>query len=104
MSYSVSQRSREIGIRSALGAGPRDVARFVLAIAMRPVTLGVCAGVAGGLAATRLLRSELFETQPADPAIFALACLILLVTAILAASFPAWRATRIDPAEVLRAE
>ena len=104
VSYSVSHRTREIGIRGALGASPRDVARFVLAIAMRPVSLGACIGIAGALAATRLLQSQLFETAPTDPLVFSAVCLLLLVTALVAASIPAWRATRIDPAEVLRAE
>jgi putative ABC transport system permease protein len=104
VSYSVSQRTREIGICGALGATPGDMARFVLAIAMRPVILGACIGIAGGLATTRVLQSELFETQAADPAIFAIVFVVLLATAVAAASIPAWRATRIDPAEVLRAE
>jgi len=104
VSYSVSQRTREIGIRGALGATPGDMARFVLAIAMRPVVLGACLGIAGGLATTRVLQSELFETQAADPTIFAIVFVVLLATAVAAASIPAWRATRIDPAEVLRAE
>jgi predicted permease len=104
VSYSVSQRTREIGIRGALGATPRDMVRFVLAMAMRPVVLGACVGIAGGLAATRVLQSELFETQAADPAIFAIVFVLLIATSVAAASIPAWRATRIDPAEVLRAE
>jgi putative ABC transport system permease protein len=104
VSYSVSQRTREIGIRGALGATPRDMMRFVLAMAMRPVVVGACVGLAGGLATTRVLQSELFETQAADPAIFAIVFVLLIATAVAAASIPAWRATRIDPAEVLRAE
>jgi predicted permease len=104
VSYTVSQRTREIGIRGALGATPRDMLRFILAMAMRPVVLGACAGIAGGLAATRVLRSELFETQAADPAIFGIVFVVMIATAAAAASIPAWRATRIDPAEVLRAE
>jgi putative ABC transport system permease protein len=104
VSYSVSQRTREIGIRGALGATPRDTVRFVLAMAMRPVFLGACAGIACGLAATRVLQSELFETQAADPATFAIVFVLLIATAVAAAAFPAWRATRVDPAEVLRAE
>jgi ABC-type antimicrobial peptide transport system permease subunit len=80
------------------------VVRFVLAIAMRPAGLGACLGIAGGLAAARILQSELFETAPADPLVFTLAPLILITTAAAAAAIPAWRATRIDPAQVLRAE
>jgi predicted permease len=104
VSYNVTQRAKEIGIRSAMGASPRDVVRFVLAIAMRPAGLGACLGIAGGLAAARILQSELFETAPADPLVFTLAPLILITTAAAAAAIPAWRATRIDPAQVLRAE
>jgi ABC-type antimicrobial peptide transport system permease subunit len=104
VSYAVSRRTREIGIRGALGATPTDVVRFVFGIAMRPVALGACAGMAGALAATRMLESELFETAPADPLVFAAVVVLLISTAVAAASIPAWRATRIDPAEVLRTE
>ncbi len=104
VSYSVTQRAREIGIRSAMGATPDDIVRFTLAIAMRPVVVGACMGLAGAFAAARVLQSELFETAPADPLVFATVLLLLLATALAAAAIPAWRATRIDPAEVLRAE
>jgi predicted permease len=104
VSYSVSRRTREIGVRGALGATPADVVRFVIGIAMRPVALGACAGMAGALAATRVLKSELFETAPADPLVLAAVVVLLMLTALAAASTPAWRATQIDPAEVLRAE
>jgi ABC-type antimicrobial peptide transport system permease subunit len=104
VSYAVSRRAREIGIRGALGATPRDVVRFVIGIAMRPAALGACVGLAGALAATRVLESELFETAPADPLVIAAVVALLASTALAAASIPAWKATRIDPAEVLRAE
>jgi predicted permease len=103
VSYGVSRR-REIGIRGALGATPADVVRFVIGIAMRPVALGACVGMVGALAATRMLESELFETAPADPLVFALVVVLLVSTALASSSIPAWRATRIDPANVLRAE
>lgn len=103
-SYSVTQRSHEIGLRGALGANRWDVVRFVLGIALRPVMIGTVAGVAAGLGATRLLQTELFETSPGDPVVFATVVVILLITAVAAASIPAWRATRIDPAEMLRGE
>ena len=104
VSYAVTQRTREIGIREALGAAPGDVIRFVLAIAIRPVAVGACVGIAGALAATRVLQSELFETAPADPVVFTVVAAVLIATSVAAASLPAWRATRIDPAEVLRAD
>jgi len=104
VSYSVTQRSNEIGLRGALGASRRDIVGFVLGIALGPVAIGSVVGVAAGLGATRVLQSELFETAPADPVVFASVVVILLVTAAAAASIPAWRATRIDPAEMLRTE
>ena len=76
----------------------------MLGIALRPVIIGTIAGVAAGLGAMRVLQSELFETAPADPVVFASVVVILLMTAAAAASIPAWRATRIDPAEMLRGE
>ena len=104
VSYSVAQRSQEIGLRGALGASRPDIVRFVLGIALRPVIIGTIAGIAAGLGATRVLQSELFETAPADPVVFASVVVILLMTAAAATSIPAWRATRIDPAEMLRGE
>ena len=104
VSYAVSRRAREIGIRGALGATPAAVVRFVIGIAMRPVALGVCVGIVGALAGTRILESELFETTPGDPLVFAVVIALLISAALAAVSIPAWRATRIDPAEVLRAE
>ncbi len=104
VSYAVSRRAREIGIRGALGATPATVVRFVLGIALRPVLLGAAVGTAAALAGTRVLESELFETAAADPLVFAAVIAILISTALAAASIPAWRATRIDPADVLRAE
>ena len=104
VSYAVSRRTREIGIRGALGATPADVVRFVIGIAMRPVALGACIGLAGALAVTRMMEAELFETAPADPLVLTATVVLLILTALAAASIPAWRATRIDPADVLRAE
>jgi ABC-type antimicrobial peptide transport system permease subunit len=104
VSYNVTQRAKEIGIRTAIGAAPRDVVRFILAIALRPVAFGAGAGIAGEVAAAQVLRSELFDTAPADPAVFTVVLVILLAMALAAAAIPAWRATRIDPLEVLRAE
>lgn len=104
ISYMVTQRTREIGIRGALGASPGDIAQFVLGLAMRPVLIGGVIGVAGGLVAAQALRAELFETPPSDPAVITGVVAVLLVASILAALVPAWRAVRIDPAKTLRAE
>lgn len=104
VSYSVSRRAREIGIRGALGATPATVVRFVIGIAMRPVLLGALVGIGAAFAGTRALESELFETAAADPLVFGAVVAILMATALAATSVPAWRATRIDPANVLRAE
>src|SRR5262249_8502640 len=91
-SYSVSRRAREIGIRAALAAAPPAVVRFVLEIAMRPVALGAAIGIAGALAGTRILEAELFETKATDPFVFSGVVILLAMTALAAASVPAWRA------------
>jgi predicted permease len=104
VSYVVTQRAKEIGIRITIGAAPRDVLHYVLTIAMRPVAFGALAGITGELAVAQILRSELFETAPLDPLVFTAALVILLAFGLAAAAIPAWRAMRIDPLEVLRAE
>lgn len=104
VSFAVTQRTNEIGIRSALGATGRDIASFVLSIGLRPVLAGSLLGVAGAIAGTRALRSQLFETAPLDPAVFAVVVPLLLCAALAACLIPAHRATRIDPAITLRAE
>ncbi len=104
VSFAVTQRTNEIGIRSALGATTRDIASFVLSIGLRPVLAGSLAGVIGAVAATRALRSQLFETAPLDPAVFVVVLPLLLCSALAACLIPARRATRIDPAITLRAE
>lgn len=104
VSYAVTQRTHEIGIRSALGATAKDIAAFVVRIGLRPVLAGTLIGVAGAVAATRALRSQLFETPPLDPVVFAVVLPLLLSSALVAALLPARRATRIDPAITLRSE
>jgi putative ABC transport system permease protein len=104
LSYAVSQRRAEIGVRMALGAGRAEVARMVVGEGLQPVLLGIAAGVPAAIFACRLLRTLLFGVQTTDPATFALAPLILLAVAALACYLPALRAARIDPAITLRGE
>jgi putative ABC transport system permease protein len=99
---SVTRRTREIGIRMALGAQPGDVLGRVLAQGMWPVAFGGLAGVAGAVGVTRALRSMLFGVTPLDPVSFALAPLMLAAVALLACYLPARRALRVDPIAALR--
>jgi predicted permease len=102
MAYSVAQRTREIGLRVALGAGRRAVLRLVLGQGLRLVGLGVALGVAGGAAVSRLLSSMLFGLSPFDPLAYVSASLFLIVVALLACWIPARRATKVDPLIALR--
>ena len=104
MSYAVVQRSREIGIRVALGAHPRDVLKMVLRHAFLLTALGVAAGLAGALALSRVIASLLFQLSPTDPATLAGVGLALTAVALLASYLPARRATRVDPLVALRSE
>jgi putative ABC transport system permease protein len=104
MSYAVVQRSREIGIRVALGAHPRDVLRMVLGHAFALSVIGVAAGLAGALALSRAIGSLLFELSPTDPATLAAVALLLTAVALLASWLPARRAARVDPLIALRSE
>jgi predicted permease len=104
MSYAVVQRSREIGIRVALGAHPRDVLRMVLSHAFALSVIGVAAGLAGALALSRAIGSLLFDLSPTDPATLAAVALLLTAVALLASWLPARRATRVDPLIALRSE
>ena len=104
VSFLVAQRTREIGIRMALGAGPVDVRRLVIADGMAPVLAGTAAGLAAGLMATRAIRGLLFGVTPLDPVSLVAAPAILAVVAWLACYLPARRATRVDPLVALREE
>jgi putative ABC transport system permease protein len=102
IAYSVSHRTNEIGIRMAVGAQPRDVARLVLKQAASHTILGVAIGLAGALAVTQVLSGLLFEIRATDVATYAVICVLLSAIAMLAAYVPVRKATRIDPISALR--
>ncbi|HEV7550120.1 MAG TPA: FtsX-like permease family protein, partial [Candidatus Angelobacter sp.] len=104
LSYLVTQRVSEIGIRMALGAQRSEVLRLVLLDGLRPVFIGLVIGIAGGAGAGMLIRSILFGTRPLDPAVFAAMVTSLLFTAVIASAIPALRACRIEPTQALRTE
>jgi putative ABC transport system permease protein len=104
MSYSVAQRSHEIGIRMALGAARAHVLRLVMGQGMTLVAIGLVLGVLGSLGVTRLLESQLFGVEATDPATFVVVAVVLCVVAIVATLVPAVRATRLDPLVAVRQE
>ena len=104
MSFTVTQRAKELGVRLALGAGTEDVLRLVLTQGMRLVLVGVGIGLVAALALSRVLRSMLFNVSATDPLTFVLISLLLVVVTLLATWLPARRATRVDPVVVLREE
>src|SRR5690606_38947905 len=104
ISYLVAQRTREIGVRMALGAAPGDVSRMVVGQGLRLAGLGLVFGLLGALALTRLMTSLLFGTSPNDPLTFATVVGVLASVALLASWLPARRAALIDPAQSLQTE
>jgi putative ABC transport system permease protein len=104
ISYSVAQRTREVGIRMALGARVGDVLRLVLRQAWWLSAFGVAAGTLLGFVLARAVASMLYEISAHDPRVFIITPLVLIAAALLAASVPAWRATRVDPLRALRYE
>jgi ABC-type antimicrobial peptide transport system permease subunit len=104
IAYSVSQRTREVGIRMALGARRGDVQRLVLRQGMKLAGTGIVIGLLGALAATQLLRSLLFGVSPTDPVTFIAVPVLLIVVALIACWLPARRASRVNPMVALRTE
>ena len=104
LAFLVRQRTAEIGIRMALGALPKDVLKLVIWQGMKFAGLGLIIGIAAALSLARLVRSLLFEVRPTDVTSYVSACAVLMLVALLACLFPAWRAARVDPAPSLRHE
>jgi len=104
MAYSVTQRTQEIGIRIALGAGSREVLALVLGNALKLAAVGVVLGLTAAFACTRLMTTLLYNVQPTDFPTFAGVSALLVATAVLASFIPAWRASKTDPARTLRGQ
>jgi len=104
ISYFVSQRTHEIGVRTALGAAPSDVLRLVLGEGFLFITIGLPLGLAGSLLLTRYLVTLLYGVRPTDPLTIICAAALLVLVALAACYVPARRAVRVDPMEALRYE
>jgi len=101
MSYTVSQGTRELGLRMALGAGVKDLLRLVISRGLRLTAAGIVIGIVAAVMLTRLMADLLYKVSPRDPIVFGTAFIILIVVAFIACFVPAWRATRIDPVQAL---
>ena len=104
VSYSVEQRTREMGIRVALGAAPTSILRLVLGEGVSLASAGIAAGLLAALALTRYLATLLYTVRPTDPLVYGAVSALLGAAAVAGCYFPAHRATRVDPAVVLREE
>ena len=104
LAQSVAQRTREIGVRMALGAEPRDIQRLVLGRASRIAAAGVTIGLGAAWFTSRLLTTMLYEVQPHDPTVLAVVALLLVVVTIVASYAPAHRAAHVNPLETIRSE
>jgi macrolide transport system ATP-binding/permease protein len=101
MSYSVSQSTRELGLRMALGAGMKDLLGMVMSHGLRLTAAGIVMGAVAAMILTRLMSNLLYEVSPRDPIAFGLALVVITIASLAACFLPAWRATRIDPAQAL---
>jgi ABC-type antimicrobial peptide transport system permease subunit len=104
ISYAVSRRTHEIGVRMALGATPSIVLRLIIGEGMRVVAIGVVAGLGGALLVTRLMTSVVYGVRVTDPMTYAGVAALLTAVALLASYIPARRATRIDPLTAMRTD
>ena len=104
LSYLVARRTHEIGIRLAIGADRLQVLRLVLRQGLTLAGVGIISGVAAALLLTRVMRTLLYEVQPADPITFVAVSTILVAVALVATAVPAYRATRVSPLIALRTE
>jgi ABC-type antimicrobial peptide transport system permease subunit len=102
LSYAVSQRTHEMGLRMALGASSRDLLRLVASQGMALTAAGIAAGLAAAVPLTRLMQNLIWGVSPRDPAVFASSAAVLVAAAVAACAFPAWRAVRLDPWRALR--
>ena len=104
LTYIITQRTTEIGVRLALGSTRQQVMRLMLKDGLRPAITGLALGLLASIGVTRLIRSTLFGTTGLDPSVFIIVIVALLLAAIVACIIPAWRASRLDPVVALRAE
>jgi putative ABC transport system permease protein len=104
LAYSVARRTREIGVRMALGAARARVVRMVLRDSLAPVVAGSVIGIAGALLATRLMRTLLYGVSATDPLTYVVVVAVLLAVSVLASVVPASRAARVDPLVAMREE
>jgi len=102
MSYSVSQGTRELGLRMALGASVNDLLRLVMSRGLRLTAIGIVIGATAAVLLTRLMGNLLYKVSPRDPLAFGSALLVMTIVALAACFLPAWRAACIDPARALR--